>query len=258
MALAATADGDGRRDDEESNMNESARRLLVVGASSGIGRSVASLAAADGWHVVGAARRWERLQRLDGVHAVRADVRDPMDCESVVAAAVDHLGGLDHVVVAAGIADFRTVVDTDAAGWQRLLETNVVGPALVARAAIPHLRPGHGRLVLMSSLAASRPPPGMIPYAVSKQALQTLAAGLQDEEPDIDVCCVVLGPTYTEITAGWDRDLLVELFARWRSEGFLPPPGQMDPDDVAEHVLTLLALPFRVAVLSAMPLPKSR
>ncbi len=241
-------------------MVETARRLLVVGGSSGIGRSIATRAARDGWPVVAAARRTERLAELAdiGVIAVPGDVRDPEDCEAIVAAAVDVLGGLDHVVIAAGVSDFGTVAETDAARWHQLLDTNVIGPALVARAALPHLRATHGRLVLMSSLAAHRPPPGMVAYAVSKQAVETFAVGLHEEEPDVDVCCIVLGPTYTEITAGWDRALLVELFARWRQQGFLPPPGQMDPDDVAAHLLTLLELPFHIPVLSAMPLPKSR
>jgi len=74
-------------------------RLLVVGASSGIGRSVALLAARDGIDVVAAARRAERLDELP-VPTVVCDARKAEDCETVVAFDVARLGGLDAVVYA--------------------------------------------------------------------------------------------------------------------------------------------------------------
>src|SRR5262249_60244427 len=109
--------------------------------------------------------------------AIRGDIEDADDCDAMVEDAVRQLGGLDHLVVAAGISDYHTVEETDAATWQRLVATNVVGPALVTRAALPHLRAGAGRVVFMSSIAARRAPPGLVPYSVTKSALEALAAG---------------------------------------------------------------------------------
>ncbi len=86
----------------------SGKRLLVIGASSGIGQAVGEAAAAAGADVALAARRLDALQatveRCGRGHAVRIDVRDPDTIEAGVAEAVERLGGLDHVVYSAGMS----------------------------------------------------------------------------------------------------------------------------------------------------------
>ena len=77
-------------------------RVLVVGASSGIGAATAALFVQHGARVVGAARRTERVQAL-GIDAVHCDLTDPASCEQVVGDAVALLGGLDALVVIAGL-----------------------------------------------------------------------------------------------------------------------------------------------------------
>ena len=126
-------------------MELTGRRVVVVGASSGIGEAVAVQAATAGARVVVAARRLERLEAVvercgDGAAAVACDVRDPASCDALIAQSVDHLGGLDAVIYSTAIDPLARLVDTDAELWADVLTTNVVGASLVCRAAVPHYR----------------------------------------------------------------------------------------------------------------------
>jgi len=96
------------------------RRVVVVGASSGIGEAVAVQAATAGARVVVAARRLDRLEAVvercgGGAAAVACDVRDPASCDDLIARSVEHLGGLDAVIYSTAIDPLARLVDTDAA-----------------------------------------------------------------------------------------------------------------------------------------------
>ena len=218
-------------------------RLLVVGASSGIGRSVALLAARDGIDVVAAARRAERLDELP-VPTVVCDARKAEECEAVVASAVSRLGGLDAVVYSAGVSPLVAVADADADVWHDVLETNVVGAALVVRAALPHLIAASGHAVFLSSDSVPRPYPGLVAYAASKAALNTLVAGWRVECPEVTFTSVAVGPTVTGFADGWSPERAAGYFARWEAEAYLSA-GQaiMTPDQVAEEVLHIVRSP---------------
>lgn len=218
-------------------------RLLVVGASSGIGRSVALSAARDGIDVVAAARRVERLGELP-VPTVVCDARNADDCERVVASAVSELGGLDAVVYAAGVSPLVAVADADADVWHEILETNVVGAALVVRAALPHLIAAAGHAVFLSSDSVPRPYPGLVAYAASKAALNTLVSGWRVECPEVAFTRVAVGPTVTGFADGWSPERAVGYFARWEAEAYLSA-GQpiMTPDEVAAEVLHIVRSP---------------
>src|SRR5439155_8658441 len=105
-------------------------RVLVVGASSGIGRAVALQAVDAGARVVLAARRADKLAEAAAAAGDRAstavcDVRDPGQCHAVVRDAVAQLRGLDVVVYATAIDPLVRLVDTDAERWRAVFETNV-------------------------------------------------------------------------------------------------------------------------------------
>jgi NAD(P)-dependent dehydrogenase (short-subunit alcohol dehydrogenase family) len=218
-------------------------RLLVVGASSGIGRAVALSAARDGIEVVAAARRADRLAELP-VPTVVCDARRADDCEAVVASAVSRLGGLDAVVYAAGVSPLVAVAEADAAVWHEVLETNVVGAALVVRAALPHLTAVAGRAVFLSSDSVPRPYPGLVAYAASKAALNTLVAGWRVECPEVTFTRVAVGPTVTGFADGWSPERAAVYFARWEAEAYLSAAQPiMTPDQVAEEVLHIVRSP---------------
>jgi NAD(P)-dependent dehydrogenase (short-subunit alcohol dehydrogenase family) len=218
-------------------------RLLVVGASSGIGRAVALLAARDGTDVVAAARRADRLDELP-VRTVVCDARRAEDCEAVVAAAVAQLGGLDAVVYAAGVSPLVAVADADADVWHEVLETNVVGAALVVRAALPHLIAASGCAVFLSSDSVPRPYPGLVAYAASKAALDTLVAGWRAECPEVTFTRVAVGPTVTGFADGWSPERAAVYFTRWEAEAYMAPAQPiMTPDQVAAEVLHIVRSP---------------
>jgi NAD(P)-dependent dehydrogenase (short-subunit alcohol dehydrogenase family) len=218
-------------------------RLLVVGASSGIGRAIALMAAEAGFDVVAAARRIERLGELP-VESVVCDARRPDDCAAVVASTVERLGGLDGVVYAAGVSPLVTVADADATAWHEILETNVIGAALIVRAALPHLISGKGRALFLSSDSVPRPYPGLVAYAASKAALNTLVSGWAAECPEVTFTRVAVGPTMTGFADAWDPDRSIEYFERWDADAYVRP-GQaiMTPEQVATEVLHILRSP---------------
>ena len=233
------------------------RRVLVVGASSGVGRAIAATAARAGARVVAVGRRSERLDELVGerhgeVVRVRADVRVEDDCRRMVHEAVAVLGGLDALVYATGMSPLGRLVDTGADEWHAVLETNVVGAALVCRHTIPHLEASGGRAVFLSSVSVDDPRPFLVPYGASKAALDSLIRGWRNEHPDLCFVRVVVGPTATEFGTGWDPATLAQL-AEVRNERGLVKATLMTPDDVAAQVLDAVVAPVWLDDLRLMP-----
>ncbi len=174
------------------------KRVLVVGASAGIGRAIALRAAAIGGDVVFCGRREDRLREaieLAGSgHSVVADISDPPQCHALVAAAVESVGGLDMVVLAASGSGMARLADTAEADWRRILYTNIVGPSLVVREALPHLSPG-ALIAFLSSGSVGRPMEGFVPYTVSKAGMEDLVRGWRIEQPGFRFSNIAVGPT---------------------------------------------------------------
>ena len=233
-------------------------RVLVVGASSGIGRATAELAAAEGARVALVARRSELLAEvmaaLPGAIAIRADVRDPTACTAAVAEAVDALGGLDAVAYVAGTTPIGLLAETEADQWASAFETNVFGAVAVARAALPHLLASSGRLVFVSSNAPERPWPGMVAYAASKAALDAFIAGWRAEVPEVGATRLVCGPTMTMTAASWDPEVASRLRPRWEAGGYLSASPQVQqPEDVGREILNAIRSETRVTDIRVMP-----
>ena len=120
------------------------------------------------------------------------------------------------MVHTAGVARLGRLADQGAAEWREVLETNVMGPALVARAAVPHLEPGAGVMVFCSSTVEDQPRWGLAPYGVSKVALNHLVECLRAEYEEIRFVRATIGSTIgTEFGANFGSDILNEAFAQW-------------------------------------------
>ena len=244
-------------------------RVLVVGASSGIGREVAVQLGAAGARVVVAARRADRLSELiielaergaTGAASAVCDVRDPAQCDAVVATAVEHLGGLDAVVYATAVDPLVRLVDTDLERWRQVYETNVFGASLVTRAALAPLTESGGRMIFISASSVGRPLPGMGAYETSKAALDELVRAWRGEHPEIGFCNVAVGNTLgTEVHQTWDRDLLIELSPVWEARGYVfdNGPGAMSVPDCATAVIAAIASPVDLRYVVANPAPGS-
>jgi NAD(P)-dependent dehydrogenase (short-subunit alcohol dehydrogenase family) len=200
------------------------QRVLVVGASSGIGRATATGAAAEGAVVVAAARRIDRLKELEDIIPLQCDVTNADDIDALVAGAVEEMGGLDAVVYSAGKTKLQALENGRYEDWIEIFSTNVFGATQVTRAALPHLlaKGSQGRVMVLTSDSAEIPYPGLIPYSTSKSALRAYAVGLAAEFTDLRVTDVFVGPTAgTEVSSDDDPELFMEWLPRWHAMGLM-------------------------------------
>jgi NADP-dependent 3-hydroxy acid dehydrogenase YdfG len=240
----------------EPPAGDAGARLLVVGATSGIGRAFALAAARAGHRVLATGRRAERLDALRSTHpnigTLAGDVRSDDDCAAMVRAAVERFGGLDAFVYATGTSPLGSLVDTDGDAWRTVFETNVVGAAQVCRAAIPHLVATGGRALFLSSISADDPRPYLVAYGASKAALDAMVRGWRNEHPGLGVLRVVVGPTVTEFGARWDPATTAEL-ARVRTERNLVRTSPMTAEQVADEMLHVLTSPVWAQDVTLVP-----
>lgn len=172
-------------------------RVVVTGGASGIGLATATELASRGARVVCLDLNPEVPEPLVGI---RCDVTDRAGVESAVAAAVEHLGGLDAVVNNAGIGAQGTVEDNDDDEWHRVLDLNVVGMVRVSRAALPHLRRSNNASITNTcSIAATAGIPQRALYTASKGAVLslTLAMAADHVREGVRVNCVNPGTVDT-------------------------------------------------------------
>jgi NAD(P)-dependent dehydrogenase (short-subunit alcohol dehydrogenase family) len=244
-----------------ASFDASGLRLLVVGASSGLGQAIGLAASRAGARVAFAARRIERLEQIvagapSPALALECDVREPRDCEQVVDESVTAFGGLDGLVYSSGISALGEVHQAKADTWRAILETNLVGAALVAARAAPHLRASAGRAVFLSSYGIRQHIPGMGLYRVSKLALDALIDTLRVEHPDVQFTRVVVGSTEgTEFAARWDAGLVRSYAQVMKQRGTFTSSTWMPIENLAEAILAVLCLRGYVDDLSILPRP---
>ncbi len=187
------------------------KRVLVTGASSGLGRHFAAMLARNGARVVAAARREGALAELaresgGSIHPVAMDVTDPASVRDGVARAVDALGGLDGLVNNAGTAWGGLARDMPIEEWRRVMAVNVDGVFLTAQTACAAMEQGGGgSIVNIASILAFGTGKGVAAYATSKAAVAHLTHALALEWAEAGVRVNALAPGYfpTEMTEGF-------------------------------------------------------
>jgi NAD(P)-dependent dehydrogenase (short-subunit alcohol dehydrogenase family) len=244
-------------------------QVVVVGASSGLGRCIGVGLAKRGASVAFMARRHDKLEDAvaeagsDAV-AIECDVTDPASCASAIEEAAKALGGIDAIVYAPGIGPLARLVDTDADTWRRVFDTNVTGAAIFTTAALPHLMASAGRAVYLSSVSASMTPPwpGLGAYAVSKAALDKLVEAWRAEHPNIGFTRLVVGDcgggegdAQSHFAEGWDSELASELVTTWLSRGYLAG-SLMDVDELVDAVDGVLRAGPTVAMPTVVVAPR--
>lgn len=182
-------------------MNELQDKVVVItGASSGLGRAAALRFAALGAHVVLAARREaalaevaERCRQSGGSAAyVVTDVTREQDIERLTELALSHSGRIDVWVNNAGVTLFGLLEDGTFEDHRRVIETNLYGAILAARAVVPVFRrQQYGTLINVGSVLSKVGQPFVPSYVISKFALRGLSEALRAEladQPDIHIC----------------------------------------------------------------------
>jgi short-subunit dehydrogenase len=185
-------------------MEISGRRVLVTGASRGIGRAVAEGFAREGAQLALVARSAGPLEELAaelGGKAYPADLSDPGQVEGLVDR-VEADGPVDVLVNNAGISNIGYVLDQKPDAIEALFRTNLLTPIHLCQQALPRmLERGRGHLVNMGSVAGVVTPPGLVHYGASKAGLAHYTAGLRLELKDLPVglTLVQIGSTATDM-----------------------------------------------------------
>jgi NAD(P)-dependent dehydrogenase (short-subunit alcohol dehydrogenase family) len=177
------------------------RAVIVTGAGTGIGAAVARRLVRDGASVVLVGRRRDPIERVavaTGQTFVVADASTAEGVDRIVAATVDAHGGIDGLVLNAGVMLPGTVAEASVDDWRATLDVNLTGPFLLARAALPQLLERRGSVVSVASIAALRAGPGMAAYCASKAGLVLLTQCLAVEQGAAGLRANVVAP-------GWVR-----------------------------------------------------
>jgi NADP-dependent 3-hydroxy acid dehydrogenase YdfG len=247
-------------------------RVLIVGASKGIGRGVARRLDAEGARLAVSGRTASLLEELDGDLGGRAvvvpgDVRDAASCQRIVEAAAAGLGGLDVLVYAAGKGVVATLAKATHEHWVTAFETNVVGASQITAAAVPHLAASGGVALYFSSVSAHLTPPwkGVGVYLACKAALEKSVQVWTLEEPRVRFTTIVVGSTsggqFFADAAVADPDDLPGFQAEWHTRGYTATE-QLHPDDQAGAVLEVIRARAQIDTMwvrprSIMQLPDS-
>ncbi len=242
----------------ETSSGLAGRRVLVVGASAGIGRVVGLHLCGEGAHVAFAARRGHLCQEVakeapGTAIGLACDVTDPAMCERVVDEAVEGLGGLDDVVYATGLIAIVALADADAGWWRRAFETNVMGASLVTRAALPHLKRSGGTMVYLSSVSSYAGPwPGIGVYTSTKAALNRMIETWRSEYPQLGFARINVGPTADGATTAEVHQGSFSHQTRWAAMG-LTSGAQAAPESIARTVALILKDPARLWDVTVQP-----
>lgn len=220
---------------------------VVTGASSGIGAATARALAGDGWSVVCAARRQDRVEALAAEIGGTAAVLDVTDRGSVQAFAATVPDEVSLLVNNAGIAlGQEPVAGADLDAWEQMYATNVIGTTRVTQALLPRLIASSGQIVFITSTAADAPYEGGAGYCGTKAAERMVAGALRLELVDQPV-------TIHDVAPGMVRtdEFALKRYGGDQARADAVYAGVADPlvaDDVAEIVRWIASLPDHVDV----------
>jgi NAD(P)-dependent dehydrogenase (short-subunit alcohol dehydrogenase family) len=189
------------------------RVAIVTGGASGIGAAIAARLRADGARV---AVFDLNPDAADADLAVRVDVTDDASVVAGVQRVVDELGGIDILVNnAAHQATFKDIGDISDVEWELTFKVNIHAMFYLAKAAIPHMKPGSA-IVNTSSINSDMPNPTLLAYATTKGAIQNFTGGLAQmlAEKGIRVNAVAPGPIWTPLIPSTMPDEAVTNFGK--------------------------------------------
>ena len=225
----STAKMDPRPDHGETSYKGSGRlqgkRAIITGGDSGFGRAVAIAFAREGADILIAylnesedAKEVADLIAKEGRKAVlvEGDLRSADHCREVVERAVRDLGGIDILVNnAAHQATFKDLGDISDEEWRMTFDVNIHAMFFLAKAAVPHMKPG-GAIINTASVNSDMPNPILLAYATTKGAIQNFTGGLAQmlAGKGIRVNAVAPGPIWTPLIPSTMPDEAVQNFGK--------------------------------------------
>jgi len=213
------------------------KTVLITGASAGIGRASALALAREGANMVLTARRQERLEELiEAVHkaggkavSVVGDAIEEDTAQRCVAAALQSFNSLDILINNVGVGNYKNLIDTSAAEYDEMMDSNFRSTFLFSRHSVPvMIKQGSGVILMISSMAGKYGFPGEAVYCATKFAQVGFAQALDKElrPHGIKVGVLCPGGVKTEFALG-----------KGRTEQGVSQSGMLEPEDVASAVL---------------------
>ena len=220
--------------------------IIITGGSSGIGRAAAIRFANQGNKVLITGRRAGPIEQTMAEHrniaGLIADTASAEDARRTIAEAVGRWGRLDALVNNAGAGAILPLSDAAADRISEIFAVNVVGPSLLASAALPHLKATQGTIINISSTFGHRPAAGLSHYAASKAALEHLTRcwALELAPLGIRVNAVAAGPTESGALTGMMGLSAQQADTVKEEERARIPLGRRGvPNDIAEWIVQL-------------------
>jgi NAD(P)-dependent dehydrogenase (short-subunit alcohol dehydrogenase family) len=230
-------------------MSINGKVVLVTGAGQGIGRAAALHFATAGASVLITGRRASRVEEAAKDHAhitgLVADAAEPEDAARTISKAIELWGRLDILVNNAGAGAIMPLADITIDKVTNIFAVNVVGPSLLAKAALPHLKKTKGSIINVSSTFGSKPVAGLSHYAASKSALEHLTHcwALELAPFGVRVNAVAVGPTESEALVGMMGLSIEQAEVVKQQEREQIPLGRRGTPEEVAHWLSLLADP---------------
>ncbi len=238
------------------------RRILITGASSGIGEAAAEAIVREGGAVALGARRKDRLDdlaaRLDGTAvAFEADIADEAQASALVTQAAAELDGLDGLVNNAGVMLLGLIQGADTDEWRRMIEVNLLGLLYCTHAAVPVMRDGGGGdVVNVSSVAGRVAAMGSAVYNMTKWGVVGFSEALRQEcaHIGIRVTCVEPGFVETELQGHNKNPMVLE-----RIEQMREATGKvLEAADIANAIVYALSQPKHVSINEVLVRPSGQ
>jgi NADP-dependent 3-hydroxy acid dehydrogenase YdfG len=212
------------------------RIAVVTGASSGIGLETVHVLAQKGANVVLAARREQQLHEVaDAVETeygtetlvVSTDVRDEGDVADLVDATAAQFGGIDIVILNAGVARGSDIETMSTDGFHAMQETNTNGVFYLTRAALPYIRESEGHLIYVGSYAGEYPRPYNPVYAATKWWVRGFAKSVSAQVGEENVGVTIVNPAAVRTAFDIDGTSMAERY----------DPGEVvEPEEVANAI----------------------
>ena len=225
------------------------KTAIITGASSGIGAATAKLLNKNGYNVVLAARRIEKLDALSkeldvNHHVVQTDVTQVADVERLVKESIEKFGAIDVLVNNAGLGMVAPIHEGKLEDWHRMFNVNVNGLLSCIHKALPHLLKSEGTIINIASVAAHEVFPNTVVYCATKHAVNAITVGMRKEFRDkVKVCNISPGAVQTEFL---EQSAVNEQTKQMKDYFF--NNETLQSEDIAEAILDVLSKPKRVAI----------
>ncbi len=232
------------------------KRILITGASSGIGLETANLLAAQGHRIIASARRAKPLEQLvmnhpNHVIAVVGDVCNIDDVQRMVQASVDAWGGLDVLINNAGLGVFDPLIDAKLADWHTMIDVNIKGLLNCVHFALPELRKNQGQIVNLASVAAHHVFPNSGIYCSTKHAVLAISESLRLElSSELRLTTISPGSVNTPFIEQTRNEDLLQNYRGSFAAG-------LDARNIAEQIAYAVNAPENTVISEIIIRPKS-